>query len=184
MNGVYPGRLAQHVPELRRRRERLLVLRDDHVGEVPEVLRRARRLPLGLGDGQPGVERLRRRDPLAPRLDPVRDPVQDPRPGPRRHPRPRPPRERLDRRLHGLVDVVHVAGRRPRVHPVAHGIGDPERAAADARHVPPADEVLNLIRRRQAGLAGWLRLGHGLPPIIIPNDCVLRLTATPRPRRQ
>jgi hypothetical protein len=108
MNGVFHGVIspAEHVAELAGLAERVLVLRDDHVGEVPEVLRRPRRLPLGLGDRQPGVERLERRDLLAARLDPVRDPVEDPRPRPRRELRPRAALERLRRRAHGLVDVA------------------------------------------------------------------------------
>jgi hypothetical protein len=58
------------------------MLRHHHVGEEPEVLRRPRRLAPGLGERQPGVERLELGDPPGPRLDAVRDLVKDPGPGP------------------------------------------------------------------------------------------------------
>src|SRR5262249_4032828 len=94
----HPGGPAQHVAELARDGERLLVLRDDHVGEVPEVLRRPRRLPLRLGDRQPGVEGLkRRRARRAPRPPPRvwggprRGPPPRARAGPRGGPPPPPP---------------------------------------------------------------------------------------------
>ena len=70
MNGVFHGRdepgdalgLADHVAELvGRALEGVLAQGDDHVGEVAEVLRRPPGLAPGLGDRQPGVERLEAR---------------------------------------------------------------------------------------------------------------------------
>ena len=125
------------------------MLRDDHVGEVPEVLRRPGRLPLRLGDRQPGVERLERGDLLAAGLDLVGDPVQDLRPRPRRQPGPRAALEGLRRGSHRPVDVGRVARRRLRVHLVRHRVGDVERAAAHARPVLAADEMLDLLGPRR-----------------------------------
>ena len=180
----HPGRPAQHVAELAGLGERLLVLRDDHVGEVPEVLRRPRRLPLRLGDRQPGVERLQRRDPLAARLDPVRDPVEYLRPGPGRQPRPRAASSNASAAASTALSTSSASPAAACAYTwLRHRVGDAEGGAADARRQPPADEVLDLLRVSRAGLR-WACAGHRVLHSGSANGAVtVRGPATPRPWR-
>ena len=132
--------------------------RDRHVGKEPEVLRGARRLAAGLGDGQAGVERLEFGDPGGAGLDAVRDPVQDRGPGSGGQVRPGAGGERVGSGGGGPVHVLGPACRHGGVRLVADRVGHLERAAVRALHGSAGDEVLEFagqIRRRRA---------HDAPP--------------------
>ena len=150
----HPGRLADHVPELGGRPERVLVQGDGQVGEEPEVLRGPRRLAAGLGDRQPGVERLELGDPRRARLDAVGDPVQDGGPGPPGQARPGPFGERGPGGGHGQAHVARPARRDRGVRAVGHRVRDLERGAVRAGGGRAADEVLELAGQAARG-------GHG-----------------------
>ena len=88
-----------------------------------------------------------------------------------------PRRERLGRRRHGPPR------RRPRPPAAAcaytrllTGSATSNVPPLDARHVPPADEVLDLLRQREAGPSVGCGSVTG-SPIIIPNEFVLRVAA-------
>ncbi len=123
---------------------------DRRVGEEPEVLRGPRGLAAGLGDGEPGVERLEFGDPWGAGLDVIRDPVQDLRPVAGRHLRPRAVGERGGGGGDGPVHVVGGAGRHRGVRLVAHRVGDLERGPVRASGGLAGDEVLEFFRE-----PGW-----------------------------
>ncbi len=152
-------RLAVHVVHLRAGHlVGVVALRDDQVGEEPEVLRGALRLAERLRDRQAGVEGLELGEVGVLRLDGVGDAVQDAGSLARLHPRPRSVLERAGRGGDREVDVGLLAGGRRHVGLVGHRVEHVERVAVDAVDERAVDVVLDAVRQS-------LGLAHRRAPI-------------------
>ena len=136
-------------------------LRHDQVGEEPEVLGRAPRLPERLRDRQARVEALELGEPGIPRLDDVGDAVQDPGALARQHPGPRSLGERAPRSRDGPVDVGLLAGGGLQVDLVRDRVEHVERVAVGRVDELAVDVVLD-ARRQVLGHMPRVESGGGV----------------------
>jgi hypothetical protein len=157
MNGVFQGVMRPATPIGLRlpagHLEGVVALRDDQVGEEPEVLRRALRLSECLGDRQARVERLQLGEPLVLGFDRVGDAIEDACPLARQQARPRTGVERPLRGGDREVDVGLLAGRCGRIDLVRHGVENVEGGAVDAVDERSADVMLDARGQTRGGVA-------------------------------
>ena len=158
-------RLAVHVVELATRHLVGVVgLRDDQVGEEPEVLCRTAGLPEGLGDRQAGVEGLELREARVAGLHDVGDAVEDPRTVAGQHPGPRALGERPARGGDGTVDVGLLAGGGLEVGLVRHRVEHVEGVAVHGVSELTVDVVLDAARKVFGDVPGdGCGVCHGAP---------------------